>query len=76
MLWTLAIAASVVWNTHLLREAMFEAATTDARSDLDMDVLYRHWAALHGSVYVPVTALTFGPAADPDESRLYDAAGA
>jgi PAS domain S-box-containing protein len=58
MLWTLAIAASVVWNTHLLREAMFEAATTDARSDLDMDVLYRHWAALHGSVYVPVTALT------------------
>jgi PAS domain S-box-containing protein len=57
-LWTLAIAASVVWNTHLLREAMFEAATADARSDFDMDVLYRHWAALHGGVYVPVTALT------------------
>jgi PAS domain S-box-containing protein len=37
---------------------MFEAARADARSDFDMDVLYRHWAALHGGVYVPVTALT------------------
>jgi PAS domain S-box-containing protein len=57
-LWTLAMAASVAWNTHLLRDAMWEAATTDARSDFDKDVVYRRWATLHGGVYVPVTART------------------
>ena len=57
-LWTLAIAISAVWNARLLREAMFEAAVTDARSDFDQDTLYRRWAMLHGGVYVPVTPLT------------------
>jgi hypothetical protein len=56
--WTLAIAASVGWNVYLVRDAMFEAAVTDARSGCDKDMLYRHWAASMGGVYVPVTALT------------------
>lgn len=57
-LWTLAVAASVAWSVHLLREALFEAAVTNARSDFDKDVLYRNWATLHGGVYVPVTTFT------------------
>jgi predicted lysophospholipase L1 biosynthesis ABC-type transport system permease subunit len=32
VLWTLAVAASAVWSAHLLHDAMFEAATQDARS--------------------------------------------
>jgi PAS domain S-box-containing protein len=56
--WTLAVAASVVWNMRLLHDTMFEAAATDARSNFDKDLLYRHWATMHGGVYVPVTALT------------------
>ena len=39
-LWTLAVTASVVWNARLLHHAMFEAATHDARSGLDKDLLY------------------------------------
>jgi len=57
-LWTLAVIASLLWNVHLLHDAMFEAAVTDARSDFNKDVLYRKWATLHGGVYVPVTAFT------------------
>lgn len=57
-LWTLAIIASLIWSGHLLRHAMFEAAITNARSHFDKDVVYRRWAALHGGVYVPITAAT------------------
>ncbi|NQT24005.1 DUF3365 domain-containing protein [candidate division KSB1 bacterium] len=56
--WTLAIAASVVWNVRLLHDAMFEAATHDARNSFNKDVLYRRWATSHGGVYVPVTDMT------------------
>jgi PAS domain S-box-containing protein len=40
LVWTLAVAASVVWNSRLLHDAMFEAAATDARGDFDKDLLY------------------------------------
>lgn len=39
-LWTLVVAASAVWNVRLLHEAMFDAATQDARNSYDQDVLY------------------------------------
>ena len=57
-LWTLAVAASVAWNVHSERNALFEAAVTNARSGFNKDVLYRKWATLHGGVYVPVTSFT------------------
>jgi len=38
LVWTLAVAASVVWNVHLLHDVMLEAAMTDARNDLNMDL--------------------------------------
>ena len=56
--WTLAVVASLVWNMRLLHLAILEAATTDARSNFNKDVIYRRWAASHGGVYVPVTAAT------------------
>jgi two-component system sensor histidine kinase/response regulator len=40
LVWTLAVAASVVWNSRLMRDAMFEAAVTDARNDVNKDLLY------------------------------------
>jgi PAS domain S-box-containing protein len=57
-LWTLALAASVVWNVRLLRKTMVQVATQEARSSCNKDVLYRRWAASHGGVYVPATATT------------------
>jgi PAS domain S-box-containing protein len=58
VIWTLVVAASMVWNVRLMRDAILEASITDARSNFDMAVLYRHWAMMHGGVYVPVTAFT------------------
>ena len=58
VLWTVAVAASLFWNAHLLNNAMMDAAVTDARSEFNKDVLYRKWATSHGGVYVPVTATT------------------
>jgi PAS domain S-box-containing protein len=57
-LWTVAVAASLLWNRRLLHEAMLDAAVTQARSDFDKDVVYRDWATMHGGVYVPVSAAT------------------
>jgi PAS domain S-box-containing protein len=39
-LWTLAVAASVVWNAHLLHDAMLDAAKRDARNSFNRDVFY------------------------------------
>ncbi len=39
-IWTLAVTASVVWNSSLLRAAMLQAATNDARHSFDKDVFY------------------------------------
>ena len=39
-IWTVAVAASLVWNARLLHVALLEAATHDARSSLSKDLLY------------------------------------
>ena len=39
-LWTLAIAASALWNVRLLHNAMLDAAERDARSSFNRDALY------------------------------------
>jgi hypothetical protein len=39
-LWTLAVAASVVWNVRLLHDAMLDAAERDALNSFNRDVLY------------------------------------
>lgn len=57
-LWTSAILASVVWSVSLLRNALFQAAATNARSHFEKDLVYRRWAALHGGVYVPASTNT------------------
>lgn len=57
-LWTLAILASVVWSVSLLRNALFQAAATNARSHFEKDLVYRRWAALQGGVYVPASSHT------------------
>jgi PAS domain S-box-containing protein len=39
-LWSLAVAASVVWNVRLLHDAVLDAAELDARNSFDRDMLY------------------------------------
>ena len=39
-LWTLALAASAIWNVQLLHDAMLDAAERDGRSGFERDALY------------------------------------
>jgi PAS domain S-box-containing protein len=56
--WTACVAVSLFWNLHQTEREILEVALAAARSNIDKDLLYRHWNASHGGVYVPVTETT------------------
>jgi diguanylate cyclase (GGDEF)-like protein/PAS domain S-box-containing protein len=58
MVWTAALAASLLWAVRQGNEQALELATNAARSNFDKDLAYRSWASGHGGVYVPPTAST------------------
>jgi PAS domain S-box-containing protein len=53
--WTLVIAASLVWNVVQIKQNSLEAARIQARVAYEKDIIYRRWNAGHGEVYVPVS---------------------
>ena len=56
--WTLIIGFSLSISYFQARDTARESATAAARSLFTKDVLYRHWNANHGGVYVPITEST------------------
>jgi PAS domain S-box-containing protein len=56
--WTACVTWSLCWNLHQTAKELHEVALATARSSYGKDILYRHWNASHGGVYVPVTAAT------------------
>ncbi|MFW5696296.1 MAG: PAS domain-containing protein [Phototrophicaceae bacterium] len=58
LLWTLLVTSSAIWALYMNHQSAVEAARIEARATFDKDLLYRRWAAMHGGVYVPVTAIT------------------
>ncbi|MEE8403616.1 MAG: ATP-binding protein [Candidatus Hydrothermarchaeaceae archaeon] len=58
VVWTLIVAASLVWNVAHMNQNTLEEARIQARVAYDKDVVYRYWNAKHGGVYVPVTEET------------------
>ena len=56
LLWTLAVAASLVWNMVNLHKQIMERAYAEARANLNKDITFRRWGNRHGGVYVPITA--------------------
>ncbi|MCX6900743.1 MAG: PAS domain S-box protein [Verrucomicrobia bacterium] len=56
--WTLFVAATLAWNLLENRRDALEAGRIQARLAFQKDLVFRHWAALHGGVYVPVTKET------------------
>jgi PAS domain S-box-containing protein len=56
--WTLIIGFSLSISYFQARDAAHNSATAAARSLFTKDVLYRHWNAHHGGVYVPITEST------------------
>jgi PAS domain S-box-containing protein len=53
--WTLLLGVSLAWNLNHIQQTVRSLALVAARSSFEKDLLYRHWASLHGGVYVPVT---------------------
>ena len=58
VVWTLVVAASIVWNVVQVRQNTLGAARIQARAAFEKDVIYRRWNAKHGGVYAPVTEET------------------
>jgi PAS domain S-box-containing protein len=56
--WTACVAGSLFWNLHQTEREILEVALAAARSNIDKDLLFRHWNASHGGVYVPITETT------------------
>ena len=57
-MWTLFVAASAAWSLWDRLHDTEALSRLQARTALDMDIAYRHWNAMHGGVYAPVTAET------------------
>jgi PAS domain S-box-containing protein len=58
VIWTVIVAASLIWNINVTKRSSYEEAVLHARSLYEKDILYRQWNALHGGVYAPVTEQT------------------
>jgi hypothetical protein len=58
VVWTVVVAASLVWNVIQARQNTLEAARIQARAAFEKDVIYRRWNAEHGGVYASVTEET------------------
>jgi len=54
--WTAIAAGSLLWNCSQVRQNTMEEAHIQARVAYEKDIIYRHWNAMHGGVYVAVTA--------------------
>src|SRR4030042_5614527 len=58
VLWTVIIAASLIWSLIRTKEETLEGAYIQAHISYVKDILYRRWNARRGGVYVPVTEET------------------
>lgn len=52
---TMIVAGSLVFNLYKLNEEFSELERAEARASFAKDIIYRHWNASHGGVYVPIT---------------------
>lgn len=53
--WTAVAAGSLLWNCSQVRQNTLAEARIQARVAYEKDIVYRHWNAMHGGVYVAVT---------------------
>ncbi|OQX19644.1 MAG: hypothetical protein BWK76_03905 [Desulfobulbaceae bacterium A2] len=58
LLWTVFVAALLLAGILRMRGTMLEQVRVQLRASIAQDLVYRHWAAVHGGVYVPVTEET------------------
>jgi PAS domain S-box-containing protein len=55
IMWSLLVAASLMWNVNHTRQGILNIARSQARVAYEKDVIYRRWNSAYGGVFVPVT---------------------
>ena len=55
---SLVFGGSLLWNINQVKNSVLQFALIEASASHEKDLLYRHWAAVHGGVYVPQTSQT------------------
>ncbi|MBC8319340.1 MAG: PAS domain S-box protein [Bacteroidetes bacterium] len=58
ILWTLLIAASLLWNIKLLNREALNRAYIYTKVGFEKDLILRRWISEHGSVYVKIDSAT------------------
>jgi len=58
VLWTALLLMLALWQYNRNFTSVLNLAITEAKTAFDKDAAYRHWVAIHGGVYVPVTENT------------------
>ncbi|EFI35907.1 multi-sensor hybrid histidine kinase [Desulfonatronospira thiodismutans ASO3-1] len=58
VIWIAVLAVSLAWNWHQVENTTRTLAENEARAYFEKDIAYRHWAAMHGGVYVQPTETT------------------
>ncbi|MBF0266635.1 MAG: DUF3365 domain-containing protein, partial [Gammaproteobacteria bacterium] len=58
IIWLILILALIFWSLYQTYNKTYDIARNQARSLFTKDVIYRHWSASHGGVYVPVSDKT------------------
>src|SRR5512134_3242494 len=57
-IWTAVCAGSMAYHVYDSRRHVDHLVHETALKSVEKDLLYRHWAAGHGGIYVPVTQTT------------------
>ena len=58
VIWTLIVWGSLLWNQSLIQRHLERYIYKEASTVLNKDLAFRHWATLHGGVYVHPTDQT------------------
>ena len=58
LIWTVSLAVLYILGNRYIIKATRTSALAEAQANLDKDVAFRNWAAMHGGLYVPVTEKT------------------
>lgn len=58
VIWIALLAVSLAWNWHQVENTTRTLAENEAGAYFEKDIAYRHWAAMHGGVYVQPTETT------------------
>jgi len=55
---TILFGSSLFFDIQKEFQSVNEFAIVEGRASFNKDLLYRHWASMHGGVYVPITDIT------------------